>query len=151
MNKLFPFFFIVFLAACGQSQSNTNQTEQLPKMDRRTQIRFDQYKVHGMALYTKHCAQCHQATGEGLASLYPPLKQADYLLADLPRAACIMVNGQVQTIKVNGKTYNQMMPGIQNLTPLEVAEILTYVTNSWGNAKGLIEVKEVEKWLQACE
>jgi len=150
MNKLFPFFLIVLLAACGQSQPKDAEA-QLPKMDRRTQIRFDQYKVQGMALYTKHCAQCHQATGEGLASLYPPLKQADYLLEDLPRAACIIINGQVQTIKVNGKTYNQMMPGVQNLTPLEVAEILTYVTNSWGNAKGLIEVKEVEKWLTNCE
>jgi mono/diheme cytochrome c family protein len=151
MNKFFPFFFIVLLAACGQSQPTDTQADQLPEMDRRTKIRFDQYKVQGMTLYTKHCSQCHQASGEGLASLYPPLKQADYLLEDLPRAACIIINGQVQAITVNGKTYNQMMPGVQNLTPLEVAEIMTYITNSWGNAKGLIEVKEVEKWLQACE
>ena len=120
-------------------------------MDRRTKVRLEQYTVQGMSLYTKHCAQCHQSNGEGLAALYPPLKNADYLLEDLPRAACTIKNGLVKSIKVNGVTYNQMMPGLTQLTPLEVAEILTYITNSWGNAKGLTEVKEVEKWLQECE
>lgn len=150
MNKLFPFLLILILASCGQSQTKTAENE-LPEMDRRTQIRLEQYTVQGRTLYTKHCVQCHQANGEGLASLYPPLKNADYLLENLPRAACIIKNGMVQSITVNGKSYNQMMPGLTQLTPLEVAEIVTYITNSWGNAKGLTEVKEVEKWLQECE
>ena len=149
MNKLI-FLLAIVLASCGQSQSSSSENK-LPEMDRRTKVRLEQYSVQGMSLYTKHCQQCHQANGEGLAALYPPLKNADYLLEDLPRAACIIKNGLVQSIKVNDVSYNQMMPGVTQLTPLEVAEIITYITNSWGNAKGLTEVKDVEKWLQECE
>jgi mono/diheme cytochrome c family protein len=150
MNKILPFIAIIIIASCGQSQSNTSENK-LPEMDRRTKVRLEQYTVQGMTLYTKHCSQCHQANGEGLASLYPPLKNADYLLENLPRAACTIKNGLVKSITVNGVPYNQMMPGLTQLTPLEVAEILTYITNSWGNAKGLTEVKDAEKWLQECE
>ncbi len=119
-------------------------------MDRETKLKLDQYLVAGAELYATYCTNCHQDDGKGLASLYPPLAASDYLLADIPRAACIIKNGQFKEIVVNGTTYNQMMPGLQHLTNLEVAQILTYVSNSWGNDKGLQGVKEVEKWLASC-
>ena len=150
MNKFLLLLAITVLASCGPNQSKENKPEP-PKMNRQTKIRMDQYMVKGVKLYDQHCSACHQDNGEGLASLYPPLKEADYLLEDLPRAACIIQNGLVESIKVNGKAYSQMMPGLQQLTPLEVAEILTYITNSWGNQAGLTGVRDVEKWLKECE
>ena len=150
MNKILIIPLVIILLSCGNSQSKGDTVSQ-PKMDRKTRIRLEQYTIQGMSLYTKHCSACHQDSGEGLASLYPPLKGSDYLLEDIPRAACIIKNGLVESIKVNGKPFNQMMPGIPQLTPLEIAEILTYVTNSWGNEAGLTGVKEVEKWLKECE
>lgn len=150
MNKFLLLLGVAVLISCGPSQSKEGKPEPL-KMDRQTKIRMNQYMVKGVKLYTQHCSACHQDSGEGLASLYPPLKDSDYLLEDLPRAACVIKNGLVESIKVNGKPYNQMMPGVPRLTPLEVAEILTYITNSWGNQVGLTGVREVEKWLKDCE
>ncbi|MEO9869322.1 hypothetical protein [Ekhidna sp.] len=51
---------------------------------------------------------------------------------------------------VNGVTYNQMMPG-NPITNLEVAEVLTFISNAWGNEGGLIGVRDVEKWVTECE
>ena len=75
---------------------------------------------------------------------------SDYLLEDLPRAACIIKHGQAKEIVVNGVSYNQMMPA-NPISNLEIAEVLTYITNAWGNDKGLTGVKEVDKWLKDCE
>lgn len=150
MNKILKLIALIVLTGCGGGGDKKESADHTP-LDRRDQLRFNQYKVKGMDLYNTYCVACHQGNGEGLASLYPPLKNSDYLLEDLGRAACIMKNGQTEEITVNGTTYNQMMPGVGSLTPLEVAEILTYITNSWGNEKGLTDVKLVEKWLANCE
>lgn len=136
---------IALLASCGSPSGQ--QTE----LNREDKIKLDQYLIQGKELYETYCTNCHQDSGEGLASLYPPLAKSDYLLADIPRAACIIKNGQFKEIVVNGTTYSQMMPGLGHLTNLEIAEILTYVTNSWGNEAGIQNVAEVEKWLQSCE
>lgn len=122
-----------------------------PGMDRETKLKFDQYMVNGKKIYDAYCANCHQSKGEGLARLYPPLAGSDYLLANIPRAACIVKNGQFKEIEVNGVTFNQMMPALPHLTNLEIAEVITYVSNSWGNEGGFQSVKEVNKWLTSCQ
>lgn len=135
---------------CGSGPSG-EEGKNKQKMDQRTAIRMKQYKIEGKKLYQVHCANCHQKNGEGLARLYPPLVGSDYLLADLPRAACIVKYGQDGPITVNGKSYDQMMPGVESLAPLEVAEILTYISNSWGNMGGISSTRDVTKWLKDCE
>ena len=148
MNRVFCVSMIALIVSCGQSKSDSKDS---PKLDRQATIKLEQYIVQGKRLYTKHCSACHQDSGKGLASLYPPLKESDYLLENLPRAACIIRNGLVENITVNGKSYSQMMPGLAQLTPLEIAEILTYITNSWGNSTGISGVKDVDRWLKNCD
>lgn len=154
MNKnlsILPFFILALLCSCGGGKKEQTTSDPEEKMDRREKLRFNQYKVKGKELYAVKCAACHQVNGEGLASLYPPLKESDYLLEDLARAACIVKNGQTDEIIVNGETYSTMMPPVSDLSPLEIAEIITYITNEWGNSVGLTDVKTVEGWLAACE
>lgn len=151
MIRLAGILILIFpLANCGGGKEQSKNQESEP-MDHRTAVRLKQYTIQGKQLYQTYCMNCHQEDGKGLAQLYPPLAGSDYLLADLPRAACIIKNGSMEEITVNGVKYNQMMPANPTLTPLEIAEILTYITNSWGNEKGLTPVKEVEKWIAACE
>jgi len=140
----------LLLFSCGSSSSQTSDSEESTKIDSRDEIRLKQYKIEGAKIYATYCENCHQQDGKGLASLYPPLAGSDYLLENLPRAACIIKNGQMKEIVVNGETYNQMMPG-NPISNLEIAEVLTYVANSWGNEGGLTGVKDVEKWLNECE
>ncbi len=152
MKILNGFLFLGLLLSiisCGGS--NNEQDKDGKKLDRRTEIRLMQYKVEGKKLYQLHCANCHQENGEGLARLYPRLAGSDYLLNDLPRAACIIKYGQSDTITVNGVEFNQVMPGVPTLTPIEVAEILTYVSNSWGNEAGISSTRDVSKWLDDCK
>ena len=87
----------------------------------------------GAALYQLNCAVCHNAAGEGIAGIFPPLAKADYLMADKERSIRIVLQGLSGPIKVNGVDYNNVMPGQLTLNDDQVAAILTYVRNSWGN------------------
>ncbi|HCX20453.1 MAG TPA: cytochrome C, partial [Cytophagales bacterium] len=134
--------------SCGPGrEASSDDTE----MDYRTEVRLRQYMVQGKQLYLTHCANCHQKDGSGLAQLYPPLAKSDYLMSDLKRAACIVKNGIEGEIVVSGRTFNQPMPGLPDLTPIEVAEIVTYVSNSWGNEAGISSTRDVSIWLKKCE
>ena len=87
----------------------------------------------GDELYETNCANCHGLQGEGLRSLYPPLANSDYLRdhqADLP---CMILYGMKGPIVVNGKFYNQAMPGVRTLTGIQVWKIMDYINSSWGN------------------
>lgn len=61
-----------------------------------------------------------------------------------------MKYGIKDTLIVNGKTFNQPMPGVSSLTNLEIAEIATYIYNSWENTHGLIDVKQVSQAMDSC-
>lgn len=64
---------------------------------------------------------------------------------------CILKNGKKGEILVNGKGYNKEMPGIQSLTDLEIAEIATYIYNTWSHERGIIEVSAVSRILSICD
>jgi mono/diheme cytochrome c family protein len=63
---------------------------------------------------------------------------------------CLMKYGMEGELIVNGVQYNKAMPGVPSLTDLEVAEIATYIYNSWDNSRGLVEVKDVGQILNTC-
>jgi nitrite reductase (NO-forming) len=92
----------------------------------------------GRRVYTSVCVACHQPSGEGFGNAFPPLASSDYLNADKRRAIRTLVFGLSGEILVNGQPYNSVMPAL-GLTDEEIANVLTYVYNSWGNAG--LEVK----------
>ncbi len=112
--------------------------------------KFQQYLAEGEQLYIKNCSNCHQRNGKGLGLVYPPLAPSDFLDKNAAAVICLMKNGQTGEMTVNGSSYNQPMPGIPSLTELEIAEIATYIYNSWGHEKGIIEVKQVSQSLKSC-
>ena len=63
---------------------------------------------------------------------------------------CLMRNGIEGEIVVNGISFNQPMPPKPSLTDIELAEIATYIYNSWDHNKGIIETKEVAEILETC-
>ncbi|MHC9087459.1 copper-containing nitrite reductase [Tenacibaculum sp. IMCC1] len=96
----------------------------------------------GKQIYTKTCFACHQANGEGIPNAFPPLAKSDYLNADVKRAIDIILHGKTGEITVNGQKYNSVMTK-QALNDQEVADVLTYVYNSWGNNKTNVSVNTV--------
>ncbi len=99
----------------------------------------------GEALFAGTCSTCHQADGKGLENVFPPLAGSDYLVADKGRAIGVVVNGLTGPVKVNGKDFNSVMPPMSQLNDDEVANILTYVLNTWGNDGGTVSSAEVAK------
>ena len=99
----------------------------------------------GKQLFTGTCSVCHQANGEGLAGVFPPLAKSDFLAADPKRAMTIVTHGLTGKVTVNGKEYDSVMPPMSQLNDDEVANILTYVLNSWDNPGGQISKEEVAK------
>jgi nitrite reductase (NO-forming) len=105
----------------------------------------DQIKA-GQQLFTGTCSVCHQANGEGMAGVFPPLAKSDYLAKQTKEHLIgIPLHGLTGNVTVNGKDYNSVMPPMSQLTDDEVANILTYVLNSWGNPGGQVSKEEVNK------
>lgn len=96
----------------------------------------------GKALFAGTCSTCHQANGQGMEGVFPPLAKSDYIAADPKRVATAVLHGLVGPVKVNGKDYNSNMPPMSQLTDDEVANISTYVLNSWGNPGGRVTKAE---------
>ena len=99
----------------------------------------------GEALFAGTCSVCHQANGAGLPGVFPPLAKSDYLAADPKHAIDVVLRGLTGKLKVNGSNYDSVMPPMNQLNDDEVANILTYVLNSWGNPGGRISTEDVKK------
>jgi mono/diheme cytochrome c family protein len=100
----------------------------------------------GRRLFVSICAACHQPTGQGLPNVFPPLAGSDYLNADKNRAIKIVINGRQGELIVNGRKFNNSMPKFP-LHDEDIANVLTFVYNSFGNA-GLEVTPEEVKFLR---
>jgi cytochrome c oxidase cbb3-type subunit 2 len=93
------------------------------------------------------CFTCHQPNGEGMAGQFPPLAGSDWVLGDKERLIKISMYGLMGEIEVNGVKYNNVMapPGIPpgSLTDEQIANVLTYIRNDWGNSASAVSAEEV--------
>lgn len=126
MRLCLVLFSILFCSAC--------QTKE--------QVRHQQFMVQGQVLYETHCANCHQKNGQGLAALYPSITKS-VLLSQPAALVCLMRNGRKK-----GDT--QLMPANNQLQPLDLALISTYILNKWGSENGITEPDSVQKILKKC-
>ncbi|MGH8029784.1 MAG: c-type cytochrome, partial [Arenimonas sp.] len=97
----------------------------------------------GKAIFAGTCATCHQGNGEGLAGVFPPLAKSDYIAAEPKRVPEVILHGLTGKVTVNGTDYNSVMPPMGQLTDDEVANLSTYVLNSWGNPGGRVTKEQV--------
>ncbi|MDO5609439.1 MAG: copper-containing nitrite reductase [Pseudomonadota bacterium] len=102
----------------------------------------DEQVAAGKVLYAGTCSTCHGNDGKGMEGVFPPLAASDYIKANPGRIAEIILHGMQGPVKVNGKEYNSIMPPMAQLTDDEVANIGTYVLNSWGNPGGQISKEQ---------
>jgi len=104
----------------------------------------EQQIAAGQVLFKGTCSVCHQDSGQGIPDVFPPLAKSDYLLKDPKQGIHIALNGLTGKVMVNGKTFNSVMPPMSQLNDDEIANILTYVLNSWGNDGGVITKEQVQ-------
>ena len=97
----------------------------------------------GAGIFTNNCQACHQANGEGVPDAFPPLAKSDYLNGDKIRAIETVTGGLETKLTVNGHEFNGVMPA-WSLSDEEIADVLTYVYNTWGNSGQEVTSAEVE-------
>ena len=115
-----------------QAQQSANQVSELS---------FDELMTQGKASYDKNCAACHQVTGMGIPPVFPALKGSAIALGEMQEHVKIVVNGKAGTA---------MAAFGEQLTPTELAAIITYERNAWGNDKGdSIQPAEIVSFKQA--
>jgi cytochrome c551 len=112
--------------------------------------KFTQYYNQGEKLYLKHCSNCHQRDGSGLGRVYPPLNESDFMDNNFEHTLCLIRYGTSGELMVNGVQFNHPMPGIPQLSDLEIAEVATYIYNTWEHEHGMVEVKDASEILDAC-
>jgi len=99
--------------------------------------------LDGEEIYQDFCLQCHLDNGKGVENAFPPLAKSDYLQNNIDSSIRGVKYGLRGEITVNGKTYNGVMVN-QGLDEEEIADVMNYILNSWGNkAEGQITVAQV--------
>jgi mono/diheme cytochrome c family protein len=134
------FIIIGFLAISSLVVLNQNTDNYTSQKDPLTES-----IERGSEIYTDFCMSCHLANGEGVENVYPPIAKSDYLFKNREESIRAIKYGQQGEITVNGKTYNGNMAAL-GLSDDEVADVMNYITNSWGNKNDkIITEEEVSK------
>jgi mono/diheme cytochrome c family protein len=127
------FVLVILLVSCQNAQD----------------LEFDRYYSSGSLVYQSHCQNCHGANGQGLNGLIPPLTDTIFIKKNIHLLPCLVKNGLRGTVTIGKKDFTEKMPG-NDLAPIEIANVLTYVANSFGNKRGTIDVTQVGTDLNNC-
>jgi mono/diheme cytochrome c family protein len=112
---------------------------------------FSNKQNEGAKLYQTHCSSCHGEQGEGLRRLIPPVAASDYLVKHRKELPCLIRQGLNGPIVVNGIEYNQVMPGHKtDLTDADIANLLNFIQQNWGNHNPPYTVREISELLAPC-
>lgn len=94
---------------------------------------LDQSIEEGTLIYQDFCLQCHGSEGKGESGVFPPLAQSDYLMENINQSIQGIKYGMRGVMVVNGVVYEGMMAA-QGLDDVEIADVMNYILNSWGNS-----------------
>lgn len=100
--------------------------------------------AEGERIYQTNCMACHQVTGQGLPGSFPPLAESEWVAKDPALLARIVLHGMQGPITVKGSEYNSIMAPLGAvLSDEQIAYVLTYVRQAWGNSAGPVEASVV--------
>ena len=134
-NLSFILTLVLLVSACNSSDRKIVQNFNTKSQD------FSE----GKDIYNDFCIQCHMANGKGVPKVFPPLAKSDYLKNYRIESIKAIKYGLSGEITVNGEKYNTSIAS-QGLTNKEIAAVMNYITNSWGNKNtSLITEEEVSK------
>ena len=98
----------------------------------------------GKTIYTTYCLACHQADGSGVPGLNPPLIKTKWVLGEKKQLITIILKGMDEPIEVGGEEYSNVMASHAFLKDQEVADVLNYVRNNFGNKASGVSAAEVK-------
>ena len=97
----------------------------------------------GKLLFSTHCTACHQAKGEGLAGVFPPLDKSEWVTGDARVLSHILLFGVNGRLEVAGQTYQGSMPAFSRLSDAELAALASHIRASWSNQASAVNPNTV--------
>ena len=119
---------LMFLSACASKETRTSVSAEVLSS--------------GESVYKQYCLTCHLANGVGAPPMNPPLIKTSFVLGDEKTLINIVLNGMSNAL-VDGERYRNVMPAFPQLSDKQVADVLTYVRNSFGNSGGIVSEQSV--------
>lgn len=105
----------------------------------------------GKKIFNAQCVACHQTSGQGVVGAFPPLVKSEWVLGNQQVLARILINGMNGPMEVLGVQYNGNMPAFGpnglNLKAKDIASVLTYIRQEWGNDDSDFTVETMEKYM----
>ena len=98
----------------------------------------------GQAVYKTVCLTCHQADGGGVPRMNPPLIKTKWVLGDKTKLITLMLKGMNEPIEIEDDEYHNPMPPHTELNDQQIADVLTFVRNSFGNKASAVSTNEVK-------
>ena len=138
MNKLVVLTFLLLPLGMVFVNSTSSAKENL-----KTFTSVQKTNLPGEKVFKKYCISCHQPDGGGVPHMNPPLINTSYVLGDKEQLIKIILNG-LKNVKIEDETYTNPMPPLNTLKDQEIADVLTYVRNSFGNKASAVTVEEVK-------
>lgn len=104
----------------------------------------DEQMKRGLAVYSRTCIACHQPTGKGLAPVFPSIAGVPIVNGDATLPIKFILHGLMGPITVDGVTYSSMMPPVAGVSDQDIADVLTYVRQSFGNKANPVTADQVK-------
>ena len=98
----------------------------------------------GQKVYLKVCLSCHMADGGGVPHMNPPLSQSSYVVGDKAKIIYIVLHGLETREPIDDEYYSNNMAAHTDLNNQQIADVLTYIRNSFGNKASAVSVAEVK-------
>jgi mono/diheme cytochrome c family protein len=104
----------------------------------------DEQMKRGLAVYSRTCIACHQPTGKGLPPVFPSIAETPIVVGNPELPIKFILQGLIGPITVGGTTYNSVMPPVAGVSDGDIADVLTYVRQSFGNKGNPVSVDQVK-------
>ena len=154
---IFVFVFGCLIFVCSiQLAHSTNNFQLHPPVEvveltpeEKETLRLERKLSSGEKIFAARCASCHQANGQGIEGQFPPLAESEWVSADPGVISNIILKGLKGEIVVKGITYGTSAAVNMAAVPIsdrEIANVVTYVRQSWGNSSSEVSEGEVAKF-----
>ena len=138
---------VFFLLAMQVAQSQTSQKKTAPTKTTTKATASSSLKStmqRGELVYKSVCLTCHQADGGGVPRMNPPLIKTKWVLGDKTKLITLMLKGMNEPIEIEDEEYHNPMPPHAQLSDQQIADVLTFVRNSFGNKASMVTSSEVK-------
>lgn len=133
--------FCIFLIAISLSF----QTEPKKQVAKNPPVSINESIERGKAVYLKNCLSCHQLDGGGVPHLNAPLDGASAVVGnDKAKIISIVLKGMADRVEIDGEYYSNTMASHKELSNQQIADVLTYIRNSWTNKASSVTAEEVK-------